>query len=55
MIGKSGQNLKFKVIKKYLLGRLEVQDKEIRKKNELVTKNMDKIKQMRSEIKDLKT
>ena len=51
----SKPNLKFKVIKKYLLNRLEAQDKVIRKNNKAVDKNMEKIKTMREEINELKT
>jgi vacuolar protein sorting-associated protein 11 len=51
----SKPNLKFKVIKKYLLNRLEVQDRIIKKNNKQVEENMSKIKGMRSQIQDLKT
>lgn len=51
----SKPNLKFKVIKKYLLNRLEVQDRVIRKNNKAVDANMEKIKTMRNEIHELKT
>jgi|TARA_B110000285_G_C15042823_1_gene572700 vacuolar protein sorting-associated protein 11 len=51
----SKPNLKFKVIKKYLLNRLEVQDRIIRKNNKAVDANMEKIKTMRNEIHELKT
>ena len=42
--------LKFSVIKKYLVNRLEVQDKVTRKNQFQVEENMQKIKQMRQEI-----
>jgi len=39
--------LKFSVIKKYLVNRLEVQDKVIRKNSKQVEENTQKIKSMR--------
>ena len=47
--------IKFKVLKKYLLNRLEAQDKVIKKNNKKVEENMDKINKMKTEIIDLKT
>lgn len=51
----SKPKLKFSVIKKYLLGRLEVQDRLIRKNNKQVDENLKKIEQMNLQIKDLQT
>jgi len=51
----SKPQLRFKVIKKYLLNRLEAQDRVIRKNNKQVEENMAKIAKMRQEIQDLKT
>jgi uncharacterized coiled-coil protein SlyX len=51
----SKPNLKFSVIKNYLLSRLQVQDKLIRKNNKQVDENMEQISQMRQQIKDFKT
>ena len=39
--------LKFSVIKKYLVNRLDVQDRVIKKHTKQVDENMDKIKKMR--------
>lgn len=50
----SKPSLKFSVIKNYLLQRLEVQDRVIRKNNALVETNMTKIKTLRQEVQDLK-
>lgn len=47
--------IKFKVLKKYLLDRLETQDKVIKKNNKKVDDNMDKINKMKTEIVELKT
>ena len=47
--------LKFSVIKKYLVNRLEVQDRVIRKNSKQVDGNVQKIKAMRQEIQELKT
>ena len=47
--------LKFSVIKKYLVNRLDVQDRVIKKHTKQVDENMDKIKKMRQEIQELKT
>jgi hypothetical protein len=47
--------MKFKVIKKYLLTRLEKQDKSIKKNTEKVEANMTKIEKMKTEIHELKT
>ena len=47
--------IKFKVLKKYLLERLEQQDKIIKKNNKKVDDNMEKINKMKSEIVELKT
>lgn len=44
---KNKPNLKFKVIKKYLLNRLKIQDRVIRKHEQLVDENMKKIKDIR--------
>ena len=52
---KSNTQLQFKVIKKYLLNRLEVQDKVIRKNKEAVDHNTSKVREMRKEIHELKT
>lgn len=52
---KSRPNLKYKVIKQYLLNRLEIQDGLIVKNTAQVNENMEKIKKMRNEIHDLKT
>lgn len=46
--------LKFMVIKQYLLNKLQIQDLEIRKNTVLVDKNVQKIKQTRDEIKQLR-
>ncbi len=47
--------LKFKVLKKYLLDRLETQDKVIKKNNKKVEDNMSKIKKIKEEIVELRT
>ena len=47
--------LRFKVLKKYLLDRLETQDKVIKKNNKKVEENMSKIGEMKKEIDELKT
>ncbi len=43
------------MLKKYLLDRLESQDKIIKKNNKKVDDNMEKINKMKSEIVELKT
>lgn len=52
---KSKPQLKFGVIKQYLLNRLEIQDRIIRKNTVQVEENMEKIKKMRQEVHDLKS
>ena len=47
--------LRFKVLKKYLLDRLESQDKVIKKNNKKVEENMQKINEIKKEITELKT
>ena len=48
-------NLKFKVLKSYLLARLENQERVIRKNQKKVDENMEKIKGMKEQTKALKT
>ena len=51
----SKKELKFQIVKKYLLNRLEMQDRAIRKSSKEVEENQAKIAKMRKEIHDLKT
>ena len=51
----SKPTLKFKILKKYLLQRLEVQDKVIRKNNRKINENTEKIGKMKEDIKDLRS
>jgi len=48
-------NIKFKVLKRFLLNRLQTQDKAINKNKKKVEDNLDKISKMKAEITDLKT
>jgi hypothetical protein len=48
-------SIKFRVLKKYLLDRLESQDRVIKKNNKKVEENMEKINKMKAEVVELKT
>lgn len=48
-------SLKFKVLKSYLLSRLQAQDKVIAKNQKKVEENLSRIKEMKEETKALRT
>jgi hypothetical protein len=49
------KNLKFKVLRKYLLERLKGQDEVIKKSKKKVDENMEEISKMQTEIVELRT
>ena len=54
-IVQSRKNLKFKVLRSYLLERLKQQDEVIKKSKKKVDENMDTITKMQSEIVEIRT
>jgi uncharacterized protein HemX len=49
------KNLKFKVLRKYLLDRLKQQDEVIKKSKKKVDENMEQIEKMQAEITEIRT
>jgi hypothetical protein len=49
------KNLKFKVLRKYLLERLKSQDEVIKKSKKKVDENMEQITKMQAEVIELRT
>ncbi len=54
-IVQSRKNLKFKVLRSYLLERLKQQDEVIKKSKKKVDENMDTITKMQAEIVEIRT
>ena len=54
-IVQSRKNLKFKVLRSYLLERLKQQDEVIKKSKKKVDENMDTITKMQAEILEIRT